>query len=78
MPGSGWRTHANDAPEQGLYIGSAGIVWALRALHARGVTDPPADYANLCHGIGDIGLAWYLVDCIEAKDRFPTLDVFDA
>ena len=29
-------------------------------------------------GRGDIGLAIYLLDCIEATDRFPTLDVFDA
>lgn len=25
---------------------------------------------------GDPGFAWYLLDCIEGKDRFPTLDVF--
>ena len=26
---------------------------------------------------GDLGFAIYLLDCVEGKDRFPTLDVWD-
>ncbi|MBK0392994.1 lanthionine synthetase C family protein [Ramlibacter algicola] len=54
-----------------------------RAFAMHGMAQADADHARFVqwrHGLwtGDIGLAIYLLDCIEGQARFPTLDVFDA
>jgi hypothetical protein len=49
------------------------------AMHAIAqVEQAREEYGQWRHSLwtGDPGLALYLLDCIEAKDRFPTLDVF--
>jgi hypothetical protein len=54
-----------------------------RAFAMHGIAQVEADFAR--HGqarhslwTGDPGFALYLLDCLEATDRFPTLDVFFA
>ncbi|TWO63632.1 lanthionine synthetase [Caenimonas sedimenti] len=67
-----------------LYRRTGNALWLERArafaMHGLGqVQRALEEHAQWRHGLwtGDIGFAIYLLDCIEAKDRFPSLDVFD-
>jgi hypothetical protein len=82
-----WPIHPDDGPPErgpliGLYFGAAGVVWGLDyrafAMHAIAQSDAQAAGLNRRRyslWTGDIGLACYLRDCIDAHARFPTLDV---
>lgn len=66
-----------------LYERSGDPVWLERArafaMHALGQYERDAQaYGQLRYSLwtGDLGLAVYLWDCIHARARFPTLDVF--
>src|SRR5215207_5636906 len=52
-----WPIHPDDAeagdPEtfHGIYMGAAGVVWALHRLAEAGLHDPRRNYASLAHDI---------------------------
>ena len=67
-----------------LYRRTGNPLWLERArafaMHGLGqVQQALEEHSQWRHGLwtGDIGFAICLLDCIEAKDRFPSLDVFD-
>lgn len=67
-----------------LYRRTWDTVWLERArafaMHGLGQVQHALEaHAQWRHSLwtGDIGFAIYLLDCIEGKDRFPSLDVFD-
>ena len=66
-----------------LYWRFRDAMWLDRArafaMHGIGQTQQALQqHGQWRHGLwtGDLGFAIYLLDCIEGKDRFPTLDVF--
>lgn len=62
-------------------FGDAKWLERARAFAMHGIQQTERDLAHFGHmryslWTGDLGFAVYLLDCIEATDRFPTLDVF--
>jgi lantibiotic modifying enzyme len=68
-PAGGWESWQMPLPLKSLYVGAAGVVWALHALRGRGRADGRLDLAN---AIAHIHEAWTSEPDLMRNTELPT------